>query len=105
MLIYQHMQQYVEQTYASGQGQGQGEGQGEGQENGQENGQGEGQERGGNGDKFVTFVKIGNDGEDVYGNRVLGHYIGVWLMAMGYMEADTKERVLENIDLFFTSTE
>lgn len=31
----------------------------------------------------------------------MGHYIGVWLLWMGYDDRNVKERVLENVELMF----
>ncbi len=42
-------------------------------------------------------MKIGERGD----NHIMGHYIGVWLLWMGYDDRNVKERVLENVELMF----
>ena len=37
-------------------------------------------------EKLIDLVKIGENEKSVVSNRLLAHYIGVWLISMGYKD-------------------
>lgn len=52
-------------------------------------------------DKLLTFVKIGQTDSPIKSNRIIAHYIAVWLQSMGYKEAETRKKIIMNLQYIF----
>ena len=52
-------------------------------------------------EKLIGLVKIGENEKSVFSNRLLAHYIGVWLISMGYKDIETRKRFIMNVQYIF----
>lgn len=52
-------------------------------------------------EKLLTFVKIGDNEQSIHANRILSHFIAVWLLSMGYREPETRTRVVLNVQYLY----
>lgn len=58
-----------------------------------------------NKEDLLDFVKIGDDRVAVQRNRVVAHFIAVWLQSMGYSEFETKKKIVMNLQFLFEEEE
>ena len=47
--------------------------------------------------ELLTLVKIGESEKEINKNLLLGHYISVWMKSMGYLNPETKHKLIMNL--------
>lgn len=54
---------------------------------------------------LITYVKIGDGNNKILQHTVIAHYIGIWLLYMGYDDEEVKQRVIGNVETMMMKQE
>lgn len=54
---------------------------------------------------LITYVKIGDGNNNILQHTVIAHYIGIWLLYMGYDDEEVKHRVIGNVETMMMKQE